>query len=56
MMKKMPIGSFEWDDTLTVEIISAHDCEGEYAFIVEVDLANPSELNIKHQDVPLAPK
>ncbi|XP_075240282.1 uncharacterized protein LOC142335839 [Convolutriloba macropyga] len=56
MMKKLPIGSFEWDDTLTVETISAHDCEGEYAFFVEVDLAYPSELHIDHQDLPLAPE
>ena len=56
MMKKLPIGSFEWDDTLTVEMISAHDCEGEYAFFVEVDLAYPSELHIDHQDLPLAPE
>ena len=41
---------------MTVETISAHDCEREYAFFVEVDLAYPSELHIDHQDLPLAPE
>ena len=40
----MPIGSFEWD------------CEGEYIFIVEVDLAYPSEFHTEHQDVLLTPE
>ena len=55
-MKKLPIGSFQWDDTLTVDDIKHFDCDGEYYFFVEVDLKYPTDLDIDHQDLPLAPE
>ena len=56
MMKKLPIGSFQWDDTQTVDDIEHFDCDGEYAFFVEVDLEYPTDLLIDHQDLTLAPE
>ena len=41
---------------MTVEMISAYNCEGDYVCFVEVDLVYPSEFNNDSQDLPLVLK
>ena len=56
MSKPLPTGNFRW---LSVEEISDLDisklnADGEYAYILEVDLQYPKDLHEKHSDYPLA--
>lgn len=56
-MQKLPYSEFTW---LTREEIRCFDvkmnCDGDYGYIIECDLAYPKKLHSTHANLPLAPE
>ena len=53
MMKKHPVGGFQWSDDTLNEILSAPD-DNDFGYFVMVDLEYPTSLHDTHNDFPLA--
>ena len=53
MMKKHPVGGFQWSDDTLNEILSAPD-DNDFGYFVMVDLEYPTSLHDSHNDFPLA--
>ncbi|XP_057290262.1 uncharacterized protein LOC130612946 [Hydractinia symbiolongicarpus] len=59
MIQKLPTGGFEWDDAskFIAKLISKLAAEnGEYGYLLEVDVIYPRELHDTHNDLPFMPE
>lgn len=54
MTEKMPIGSFAWVDPLNFSLDT--DVEGDWGYIVEVDIHYDKTLHDAHNDLPFLPE
>ena len=55
MSEKLPVCNFEWCNTLDEDDILNYD-NGDYGYILDVDLEYPEALHEYHSDYPLAPE
>jgi hypothetical protein len=58
MMQPLPYGGFEFlsPDEWSPEMIKSIDCNGEFGYVLEVDLKYPSEILDLHNDLPFFPR
>ena len=57
MASYLPYSNFQWVDVKDLEQIDwlNIDTEGEYGYILEIDMEYPKELHSQHYDFPVAP-
>ena len=56
MMKKLPLGNYQWITNKTLEDLINHSTDANVGYFVEVDFSYPHHLHYSHQDMPLAPE
>ena len=56
MQQTLAVGSYEWNETITLREILAASDDSVVGFLVEVDITYPSSLHDSHNDLPLVPE
>ena len=56
MQQTLPVGSYEWNETITLREILATSDDSVVGVFVEGDITYPSSLHDYHNDLPLAPE